>query len=218
LDIIGIGLSALEMLCGTVLPTRPSWGDDGLKGSWRNLFLAWEKFRDEVTRWHTQIFHVFHSGVDSAPLYRQLSQERVVERVTDHLERLRTLLLACTRRTEDRRIQQLLTVLAESIDERSTTSLAAMVDALSNPAVALACTTAAPPVAVASVAAVPYGVAPTTARAGATSAAAAGLPAARSFVPTLAECSRIPSAAVVNKEPVAAQVLPRRVPSHLGGS
>jgi len=130
LDVAGLGLTALEILCSTVLSTRHAWGEGGLRGSWRRLFVAWEKYREEVTRWHTQIFYIFASGGDIGPLYQQLAKERVVDRVTEHLVTLRGLLRSCTQRAEDVRIQNLLAVLAEMIDERSTMSLMEAVDAL----------------------------------------------------------------------------------------
>merc|ERR1719333_737492 len=100
LDIVGLGLTALEVLCATALSSRSSWGEDGLRGSWRRLLEAWEHYRDQVTRWHTQIFHMFSSGADSGPLYRQLAQERVVDRIAEDHARLRGLLRACVQRAE----------------------------------------------------------------------------------------------------------------------
>eukprot|EP00928_Gymnodinium_smaydae_P043448 TRINITY_DN29101_c0_g2_i1.p1 TRINITY_DN29101_c0_g2~~TRINITY_DN29101_c0_g2_i1.p1 ORF type:complete len:743 (+),score=69.80 TRINITY_DN29101_c0_g2_i1:33-2261(+) len=130
LDVVGLGLTALEILCATALATSSSWGEDGLRGSWRKLFMAWQRYREEVTRWHTQIFHMFASGGDISPLYRQLAQEKVVDRVVEHLSRLRSLLRACTQRAEDVRIQRLLAVLAEMIDEQSTMGLTEVLDTL----------------------------------------------------------------------------------------
>jgi len=130
LDIVGLGLTALEVLCSSALAARHTWGDEALRGSWRRLFLAWQKYRDEVTRWHTQIFQIFSCGGDIAPLYQQLAEERVVDRVSEHLACLRGLLRACTKRAEDKKIQNLLAVLAETIDERSTMGLGEMVEAV----------------------------------------------------------------------------------------
>jgi hypothetical protein len=133
LDAVGLGLTAMEVLCATVLATSQSWGEDSLRGSWRKLFMAWEKYREEVTRWHTQIYHIFASGADVGPLYRQLAQERVVDRVMEHHARLRSLLRACVQRAEDSRIQRLLATLAELIDEKSSMGLAEAVEAIGGP-------------------------------------------------------------------------------------
>uniref|UniRef100_A0A7S0A4E1 Protein kinase domain-containing protein n=1 Tax=Pyrodinium bahamense TaxID=73915 RepID=A0A7S0A4E1_9DINO len=130
LDIVGLGLTALEILCATALASSYAWGPDGLRGSWRRLFTTWQRYREEVTRWHTMIFQVFSTGGDIAPLYQQLGQEQVVDKVTSHLAKVRSLLRACTQRTEDLGIQRLLGVLADMIDERSSMGLREVVEAL----------------------------------------------------------------------------------------
>jgi len=130
LDIVGLGLTALEVLCATALASSHTWGPDGLRGSWRRLFLGWQRYREEVTRWHTMIFQVFSAGGDIGPLYQQLSKEHVVDKVAAHVATVRTLLRACTQRTEDLSIQRLLAVIADMIDERSSTGLREAVEAL----------------------------------------------------------------------------------------
>jgi len=119
LDVVGLGLTALEMLCSTALASRSTWGKDGLRGSWERLLDTWERYREDVTRWHTMIFQVFTSGGDITPLYQQLGQERVVERVIAHVADVREKLRACVNRTEDPAIQRLLHVMAEMIDEKT---------------------------------------------------------------------------------------------------
>lgn len=132
LDVVGLGLTALEMLCSTALSSRSSWGKDGLRGSWQRLFEAWERYREDVTRWHTMIFQVFTSGGDINPLYQQLGQERVVDRVIAHTVKVRECLKACIKRTEDRSIQSLLLVLSEMIDERSKFGFAEVLECLNS--------------------------------------------------------------------------------------
>lgn len=123
LDVVGLGLSALELLCATAVASDDRWGAGGLRGSWRRLFDAWKQYREEVTRWHTQIFQVFSVGGDIGPLYQQLAKERVVDRVIAHVAKLRGLLRACTQRAEDLKIQTLLSILADMLDEKSTLSM-----------------------------------------------------------------------------------------------
>jgi serine/threonine protein kinase len=132
LDVVGLGLTALEMLCSTALSSRSSWGKDGLRGSWQRLFEAWERYREDVTRWHTMIFQVFTSGGDINPLYQQLGKERVVDRVIAHTVQVRECLKACIKRTEDRSIQSLLLVLSEMIDERSKFGFAEVLECLNS--------------------------------------------------------------------------------------
>eukprot|EP00933_Yihiella_yeosuensis_P039630 TRINITY_DN33717_c0_g1_i1.p1 TRINITY_DN33717_c0_g1~~TRINITY_DN33717_c0_g1_i1.p1 ORF type:complete len:889 (-),score=158.22 TRINITY_DN33717_c0_g1_i1:105-2687(-) len=133
LDVVGLGLTALELICGTALASRASWGKDGLRGSWQRLMTGWEKYREDVTRWHTMIFQVFTSGGDITPLYQQLGQERVVEKVMAHIADVRVLLRACVGRTEDKTIQRLLTVIAEMIDESSSYGLQQVLETLDGP-------------------------------------------------------------------------------------
>jgi len=130
LDITGLGLAALEILCSTALASSYTWGADGLRGSWRRLFQAWERYREDVTRWHTMIFHVFSTGGDVNPLYQKLGQERVVDKVASHMSKMRSLLHACTMRAEDAQVRGLLIVLAEMIDEQSSLGLDQVVQAL----------------------------------------------------------------------------------------
>lgn len=133
LDITGLGLTALEMLCSTALASRPSWGQDGLRGSWQRLLDGWQTYREDVTRWHTMIFQVFVSGGDITPLYQQLAQEQVVDRVVAHIADVRALLRACVQRAEDPAIQRLLTVIAEMLDENSKWTMRDVVEALGPP-------------------------------------------------------------------------------------
>lgn len=143
LDIVGLGLTAIELLCATAVASSDAWGAEGLRGSWRRLFDAWEKYREEVTRWHLQIFKVFAAGGDIVPLYRELAQERVVDKVTSHIARIRNLLRACTQRAEEHKVQRLLGVLAEMIDEKSTMSLSEAVEAVGGECGARGCPVAA---------------------------------------------------------------------------
>eukprot|EP00929_Paragymnodinium_shiwhaense_P076738 TRINITY_DN394_c1_g1_i3.p1 TRINITY_DN394_c1_g1~~TRINITY_DN394_c1_g1_i3.p1 ORF type:complete len:932 (+),score=162.72 TRINITY_DN394_c1_g1_i3:100-2895(+) len=136
LDIVGLALTALEVLCATALVTAPTWGKEGLRGSWRRLFMRWEKYRDEVTRWHHKIYEIFASGDGASPLYRQLAEERIVERIIEHQQNLRLCLRACVQRAEDVRIQSLLAVLADMLDEQSSITLAQAVEQLGGPDVA----------------------------------------------------------------------------------
>ncbi|CAJ1425470.1 unnamed protein product [Effrenium voratum] len=135
LDIVGLGLTALELLCSTCLSSRKTWGPDGLRGSWERLLDTWERYREDVTRWHAMIFQVFTKGADVAPLYRKLGQERVVERVISHIAEVRKCLRACVNRAEDPAIQRLLTVLAETIDEKSTSDMRQVLEQLDPPRV-----------------------------------------------------------------------------------
>lgn len=121
LDIFGLGITALELICTVALShSSHEQGTDNLRGSWRRLLTAWSKYREDVSRWHTRIYHVFAVGGDIGPLYQQLAQERVVEKVLQRVATLRTCLRACTKRVQDDKIKALLAVLAEMLEEGST--------------------------------------------------------------------------------------------------
>lgn len=135
LDIFGLGITALELLCTTALDGSNAAGcqtgaADGLRGSWRRLLDAWTKYWTDVTRWHTMIYRVFSQGGDVGPLYQELAKERVVEKILTRMASIRKCLRACVNRTEDPRIQSLLNVLAELLDEGSTFGLREAVNAL----------------------------------------------------------------------------------------
>jgi len=131
LDIFGLGVLALEMMCTTALAVDDGTGaNDGLRGAWRRLLTAWSKYRRDVTRWHTTIYKVFSVGGDIGPVYVQLRQERVVDRVLARLATVRSCLKACVDRAHDPMIQTLLWVIGEMLDESSTVGLSEVVRAL----------------------------------------------------------------------------------------
>jgi serine/threonine protein kinase len=135
LDIFGLGITALELLCTTALDGSNAAGcqsgsSDGLRGSWRRLLNAWTKYWTDVTRWHTMIYRVFSLGGDVGPLYQELAKERVVDKILSRMAQIRQCLRACVHRTEDPRIQSLLSVIAEMLDEASTVGLREAVNAL----------------------------------------------------------------------------------------
>jgi serine/threonine protein kinase len=135
LDVFGLGITALELLCTTALDGSDAAGcktgsTDGLRGSWRRLLDAWSKYWTDVTRWHTMIYKVFSVGGDVGPLYKELAKEKVVDKILSRMSLIRQCLSSCVRRAEDPRIQSLLKVLADMLDETSNFSLRDAVQAL----------------------------------------------------------------------------------------
>lgn len=136
LDIFGLGITALELLCTVALDGSDAAGcckngsADGLRGSWRRLLNAWTKYWTDVTRWHTMIYRVFSAGGDVGPLYQELAKERVVDKILARMAQIRQCLRDCVRRTEDARIQKLLDVLANMLDESSSFGLREAVETL----------------------------------------------------------------------------------------
>jgi len=130
LDIVGLGITALEVLCTPAQSASGAWGETPVPNCWRRLLLDWEKYREDVTRWHLQIFQVFSSGGDIGPLYQQLAQEHVVDKVSAHFVKIRSQLRACASRIEEPRTKNLLGMLAEMIDERSNVSMQEVLNSL----------------------------------------------------------------------------------------
>lgn len=140
LDIYALGVMALELLCTSALATDDGSGKvDGLRGSWRRLLTAWSKYREDVTRWHTQIYKVFAVGGDIGPLYQELARENVVDKVLSRVTDVRACLRACIERSTDPSIQALLLVVGEMLSESSSSSLAEAVQALGSGDAVSAC-------------------------------------------------------------------------------
>lgn len=130
LDVAGLGLTALELLCSTALAGLHAWGPAGPNACLRELLTAWETYWTEVTRWHSMIFRVFADGGDIGALYQQLGQEHVVSRVHDHIVRIRNLLRACIPHSQDVEERSIMAVIADMIDENSTVGVLEAVKAL----------------------------------------------------------------------------------------
>lgn len=130
LDSYSLGLMALELLCTPALARKPGDTDD-LRGSWRRLLVAWTNYRTQVTDWHRQIYEVFAVGADITPLHRKFANEKLIEKLRGHVVGLRKCLRACIDRTQDPKIQNLLWVIAELIDEDSAVSLSKAVQVVS---------------------------------------------------------------------------------------
>lgn len=117
LDVAGLGMLALELLCQTNLTGQCPLSDHCIRSSWKKLFCAWMLYRDEVTRWHSMVFQVFSTGGDVNALYDKLNQENAVGKVIEHLHRIREYIRCCASRMEDPVFQKLLLVIATMIDE-----------------------------------------------------------------------------------------------------
>ncbi|CAK0790823.1 unnamed protein product [Prorocentrum cordatum] len=216
LDTAGLGLTALEILATFALSARGGMGGGAgaapavFGGPWLRLLAVWEKYRDEVSRWHMKIFQVFAAGGDIGPLYRELAQEQVVEKVSAHIAKMGTLLRACAaggvrsarnERVEEARARNLFWVIAEAIDETSSLGLREAVEKLGGPE---GCSSRPPqPPALAPA---PRGASPQTRCSSARRAlSAAGPPS------PAAPCSPLPLAAAAHAVP--AELSPRPVPA-----
>lgn len=131
LDIVGLALTALEILCTIAGGGLAAAGADGVHSCWRRLLAVYECYREEVTRWHLMIYQVFSSGGDITPLKVQLSRERVVDKVKAHLARVRSQLQVCAAEVEDAKAHALVRALDSMLDERSVLGLKEVVEMVS---------------------------------------------------------------------------------------
>jgi len=137
LDIHGLGISALELLC-TVALMAPS--SDGLnkherQGAWVQLFQVWQVYRQDVWRWWSEVYTVFSQGGDLKPVQHKLLQEGIIEQLIAILTRFRRALRGCAAGVEEPGLAAFLRALADMVDEDSCSSLvdfAAAADAAAN--------------------------------------------------------------------------------------
>jgi len=127
LDIHGLGITALELLCTIALASPP---DDGAEqqpsqGAWIELFTAWQQYRDDVWRWWSAVYSVFSTGADIAPVQAQLVQDRIIEQLIVLLSNIRSALRRLAKELHDDRANaRLLEIIADMIDEGSGFELA----------------------------------------------------------------------------------------------
>jgi len=130
LDIHGIAITAIELLCTTIGSACPGSSAAGSmdfnnreSAAWSRLLASWHRYRTDVWSWHSQVYEVFLVGGNIEPVMRRLGQEGVVDLLLALLAELRTGLRACAACCMDSGSRCLLSVLAEMIDESSTLGL-----------------------------------------------------------------------------------------------
>jgi len=106
LDIHGIGITAIEVLCQIALAAYESSGACGAERTganseqerpWAQLLSAWKLYRDTVGAWWERIYAVFSEGGDIRPVHSWLKQHMVAEQTIELLESLHQALDACAR-------------------------------------------------------------------------------------------------------------------------
>lgn len=127
LDLHGLGITAIEVLCSTGLaayipdgaqpPERPE-----LDGPWAVLLSAWQRYRDTVGDWWERIYAVFCEGEDLRPVHTWLTQQQVAEKTMSLLADLHAALEECAAIT-DESTARLLRVLRDLTSEKSDLTL-----------------------------------------------------------------------------------------------
>jgi len=114
LDIHGLGITALELLCSVALV---SLGAEEELGPWEAVLTSWQQYRDEVWHWWAAVYSVFSSGGDLAPVQAQLVQEGLVEQLLELLLQIRSALKNCAAQVPGTDAGLLLDMMANMLDE-----------------------------------------------------------------------------------------------------
>lgn len=98
LDIHGLGIAAVELLCSVVQCGEEACLKDD-RGEewecWERLFAAWTQYWENVWRWWSMVYTVFLQGGDISPVQAQLMHEGMAEHLDLLLQALRKNLRDC---------------------------------------------------------------------------------------------------------------------------
>lgn len=139
LDVHGIGITAVEIVCSTALAARRAGAPDDVpahasgaagdgrevtarNSGWARLLDAWQRYHENVSTWWNTIYQVFSVGGDFRPIHSWLVQESVPQQVVQFTADIRSALRDCARAAAAREWfaeSRLLQVLAELTDEAS---------------------------------------------------------------------------------------------------
>lgn len=96
LDIHGLGITAIEVLCASALAAYRAGAAGGPNSAvWAQLMEAWQDYRDTVGMWWEFIYSVFSEGGDFGPVHTWFTQNSVPDQTIQMLERLHQALCAC---------------------------------------------------------------------------------------------------------------------------
>eukprot|EP00929_Paragymnodinium_shiwhaense_P049303 TRINITY_DN24878_c0_g1_i2.p1 TRINITY_DN24878_c0_g1~~TRINITY_DN24878_c0_g1_i2.p1 ORF type:complete len:1189 (-),score=211.02 TRINITY_DN24878_c0_g1_i2:49-3615(-) len=129
LDIHGLGITALEVFCTLAFATSPFLeaenGYSPLPGSFKALLLAWQQYRDNVWQWWSEVYSVFSTGGDIAPVQAKLVEDSIIEQLVSLMTNLRDSLRACASELSDDEegVLRLMLLIADMIDETSSVEL-----------------------------------------------------------------------------------------------
>ena len=136
LDIHGLGITALELLCSVAMPSNGEEAEE--LQLWIPIFRAWKAYREAVWHWWSVVYAVFSSGGDLAPVQAQLVEERLIERLLDLLSKIRSSLRRCADQLRAERPQKLLRMIADMLDEGKAFNLQEIQELLGGPKLEIA--------------------------------------------------------------------------------
>jgi len=133
LDIHGLGITALELLCtiGLSCPASQEEQERGSGPAWEAVLEAWRRYRDNVWRWWSAVYQAFSTGGDIAPVQAQLVQDRIIEQLLVLLANIRRSLQTCAAQLQgDGKEARLLQTIADMLDEGLSFELSEVYDML----------------------------------------------------------------------------------------
>eukprot|EP00913_Durusdinium_trenchii_P029489 g27642.t1 len=74
LDIHGLGITALELLCSMTMACTPGHHEEELR-PWLPILEAWKSYREAVWHWWSVVYAVFSTGGDLGPVQQQLVED-----------------------------------------------------------------------------------------------------------------------------------------------
>jgi len=130
LDIHGLGVTGVEVLCSTAGAARdvgapaPEGKGSEASESWVTLLEVWKRYRDATGQWWEDIYNALSSSgnVDFETVRAQLLREDVAQQVATLTSDLRSALRGCAKVSKPAESEVLL-VLAELLDETSKSEL-----------------------------------------------------------------------------------------------
>lgn len=129
LDIHGLGITAIEILCTVASAARvagaPNEGyyDGSVGNTWDRLLDAWELYHKTVGSWWEMIYSIFSVGGDFRPVHSWLVQECATDKVEAMIAELRGSLRECADNIPCSATAAVMRVIADLTDERSSMEL-----------------------------------------------------------------------------------------------
>lgn len=118
LDIHGLGITALELLCKATLAV-PAEGSDLVSQGIKSLVSAWIAYEESAHSWWSRLYDAFQRGQDVSLLQSTFLREQVPETLNHRLDVLRRACQEAARVSDDPVVSSVLPMLAEMISETS---------------------------------------------------------------------------------------------------
>lgn len=120
LDIFGLGITAVELLCCVCLSSSIKPSELGPFGVCIHAMVSgWRNYFDDVEQWWSRLFNCVKLGQNIATVQMELRQRRVSDKLMQHLIKLRMVIRSVATRAEDPSVRVLLLTILEMLNEAS---------------------------------------------------------------------------------------------------